>query len=362
MNKTLSKNAAVRHVTHPIVSSIHVNSLSSNKVMEDNHAVHICPHTGVALFTVIDGHGGVSCSEHIKQNIATYVANRLMKTETNLKFLDIFKHPDICYSSASMLKNDSSEEIIAEELNRSFVDLDNDISQAALNAIKQLQEEVSMGNKTETHVMQIQQAVTGACVNALLLDGRNMYVANTGDCRSILGRREGNKWTCVPLSTDHTWRNLNEVNRINEEHPGEEHTVFKNERLLGSLMPLRSFGDVMFKWRKDQLRAVGQYILPNYLTPPYLTAEPEVAHQQLTAHDKFAVIATDGLWECLSSKEVVNIVGDMLSQQGDDNITTALLKEALGRDDHVVSELLKLTPPKSRAYRDDITIIVVTFK
>ena len=222
------------------------------------------------------------------------------------------------------------------------MDLDNYISLAALDAIKQLE--------TQTHVMQIQRAVTGACVNALLFYGRNMLVANTGDCRSILGRREGNKWGCVSLSTDHTCRNLNEVNRIKKEYPEEEYTVFIDERLFDSLMPLRSFGDVIFKWRTDQLRAIGEYSLPNYFTPPYLTAEPEITHQQLSDRDKFAVIATDGLWDCLSGEEVVNIVGDMLDRQGDDNIATALLKEALGRDDCAVYELLKLTPPESRAY------------
>ena len=344
----------MRHVTHPTLSSIHMNSLRSNRVMEDNHVVRVCPYTGVALLTVIDGHGGVSCSEHIKQSITTYVANHL-RTEMNVEFADIFEHPDNCYNSASTLNNGGSEEIIGEALKKSFVDLDNDISLAALDAIKQ-------DNKAQTHVMQIQRALTGACVNALLFYGRSMLVANTGDCRSVLGRREGNKWGCVSLSTDHTCKNLNEVNQIKEEHPGEEWTVFAYERLFGSLMPLRSFGDVMFKWRTDQLRAIGQYILPNYFTPPYLTAEPEVTYHQFSDHDKFAVIATDGLWDCLSSEEVVNIVGGMLNKQGDDNIATALLKEALGGDDRVVYELLKLTPPESRAYRDDITIIVVTFK
>ena len=47
----------------------------------------------------------------------------------------------------------------------------------------------------------------------------------------------------------------------------------------------------------------------------------------------------------------------LLNQQGDDNIATALLKEALGRENHEVYLLLKLTSPKSRAYRDDNSCI-----
>ena len=51
-------------------------------------------------------------------------------------------------------------------------------------------------------------------------------------------------------------------------------------------------------------------ILPDYYTPPYLTAEPEVSHRELTEDDKFVVIATDGLWEHLSNEQIINIVGD----------------------------------------------------
>lgn len=101
INKALNENAVVRRIiTHPIVSSIHVNSLSSNIAMEDRHSVHMCPQTGVALLTVIDGHVGCSCAEHIKQNIATYVSDHLNKAEiNNVTFCDIFENPEIGVST-----------------------------------------------------------------------------------------------------------------------------------------------------------------------------------------------------------------------------------------------------------------------
>ena len=74
------------------------------------------------------------------------------------------------------------------------------------------------------------------------------------------------------------------------------------------------------------------------------------------------VIATDGLWERLSNERVIEIVGKKFDQHDDDNLATILLKQALGEDDDKVYELLKLSPPESRYFRDDITIIVVTFK
>ena len=339
--------------------------------MEDRHIVHFCPKTGIALLSVIDGHAGFGlpdifnyfgwcCADHIKRCIATYVANHLKRVEINVAFSDILESSEELPTYSSTLVEKVAEElpVIMEQLKHSFVELDNDISGVALDVVKQFG-----GPLKSFDPAVFDAALSGACVNSLLLHGKNAFVANTGDCRSVLGRKENNKWVSVPLSTDHTYNNQNEVARITREHPGETHTLFTHRRLLGGLMPFRSFGDVSYKWKPEYLDfLVFMQILPGYYTPPYLTAEPEVSHRELTEDDKFIVLATDGLWERLSNEQVINIVGDKLDQHDGDNIATALLKLALGEDDDRVYELLTLTPPESRWFRDDITIIIVIFK
>ena len=58
--------------------------------------------------------------------------------------------------------------------------------------------------------------------------------------------------------------------------------MIKGDRLLSCLAPLRAFGDFKFKWGRDVIeRTLGPYLgehacPPNYKTPPYLTASPEV--------------------------------------------------------------------------------------
>jgi len=356
----LSRNATLRNLVHPVISSIHVNSLASNKIMEDRHVTHLCPQTGIALLSVIDGHAGWWCADHIKRYIATYVAKHLKKIETNVTFFDIFENSkELPIYSSTLMKKTVAERVIKQQLKNSFVDLDNDISETALNAVKQ----ISMGHSlTDAMQQNVLRALTGACVNALLLYGQNVFVVNTGDSRSVLGRKENKKWVPVPLSTDHAYNNQDEVARITQEHPGEVHTLFPHKRLLGGLMPFRSFGDVTYKWKQEHLKIIYEQILPGYYTPPYLTAEPELSHRELTKDDKFVVIATDGLWERLSNERVIEIVGKKFDQHDDDNLATILLKQALGEDDDKVYELLKLSPPESRYFRDDITIIVVTFK
>lgn len=49
-----------------------------------------------------------------------------------------------------------------------------------------------------------------------------------------------------------------------------------------------------------------QMIPPNYHTPPYLTARPDVTYHRLTPRDKFLIIASDGLWDCLTPLQVGN--------------------------------------------------------
>ena len=361
--ETLSKNAAQRNLSHPTISSIHVNSLASNEVMEDRHVVHVCPHTGTALLSVIDGHVSWLCAEHIKRSIATYVSDHLKEIKLNVGFLDIFEtSEELPIYSSTQPELAIAEESISDQLKKSFVDLDNDISEAALNAVKKIgvgHSLTSLENVMQQHIL---RAVTGACVNALLLHGRDVFVANTGDCRSVLGRKEGNKWVSIPLSNDHAYSNQDEVDRIAQEHPGEMYTLFTHKRLLGGLMPFRSFGDVSYKWKQEHLNIIYERTRPGYYTPPYLTAEPEVSHHELAKDDKFVVIASDGLWERLSNEQVVNLVGDKLDQPDGDNIATALLQQALGGDDDKVYNLLILTPPESRYFRDDITILIVTFK
>lgn len=179
--------------------------------------------------------------------------------------------------------------------------------------------------------------------------------------------------------------NPSEVQRVLSEHPVEEaSTCLKRERLLGCLAPLRAFGDAKFKWSKEKQEKVFNEKgiksfseAKEFLTPPYLTAEPEVTSYQLQRTDKFLILATDGLWDMLSNEEAVEFVKDNLQKHNPDyNITdqepnpaydlknsaSRLIKEALGGEDHVaVSTSLSLPYPDVRNYRDDITVTVVHF-
>lgn len=190
--------------------------------------------------------------------------------------------------------------------------------------------------------------------------------------------------------------NPDEIQRILTAHPKEEsRTCIQYGRLLGRLAPTRAFGDIRFKMDADQQRALIGSLDPKFKTfsglksPPYLTVEPEVFKYKLEKDDKFIVLATDGLWDMLSNREVVELVGsfmegrathamkkravsasisnldEILSSQDtsdveNDNVATFLIRCALGGYDYLsLSAMLTLPHPDVRMYRDDISVVVI---
>lgn len=172
-------------------------------------------------------------------------------------------------------------------------------------------------------------ALSGCTACVTYISNGVLHVANLGDSRAVLGVQEPDgHWSAVSLTNDHNAQNPDELQRILGEHPPlERRTVVRHDRLLGQLLPFRAFGDVRFKWsaemlsrvyetRPDILSAVNEVVRalpPHYLTPPYLSALPEVTLHHIRPADKFLVLATDGLWELMHRQTVVQLVGEQLT-------------------------------------------------
>ena len=174
-------------------------------------------------------------------------------------------------------------------------------------------------------------ALSGCTACVAHISNGILHVANLGDSRAVLGVQElDGQWLAVSLTNDHNAQNPDELQRILGEHPpSERRTVVRHDRLLGLLLPFRAFGDVRFKWSKEMLNRVHEARpdlrslvsegvrtpSPHYLTPPYLSAQPEVIRHHIRPSDKFLVLATDGLWELMHRQTVVQLVGEQLTGQ-----------------------------------------------
>ncbi|KAJ9110563.1 hypothetical protein QFC20_002892 [Naganishia adeliensis] len=121
----------------------------------------------------------------------------------------------------------------------------------------------------------------------LTTDGR-IICANSGDSRSVLGY----KGQAKPLSHDHKPTNTEESTRINNAGGFVEFG-----RVNGNLALSRAIGDFEFK-QNYSLDAEHQIV----------TADPEIISHKCDGEEEFLVLACDGIWDCLTSQQVVDFV------------------------------------------------------
>ncbi|NXS92232.1 PDP2 phosphatase, partial [Jacana jacana] len=407
------------------------NQLASNAPIEDRRSAATCLQTQGMMFGVFDGHAGSACAQAVSERLLHYIAVSLMSRQTledielavecmkpALPILQRHKHPNDAEYREITSQYFESLRVYWQHL----LDLDAEpgfsLEEALISAFKRLDSDISLEVQApqENELMRniaLQVAFSGATACVAHVDGVHLHVANTGDCRAVLGVHEDDgTWSTLPLTRDHNAFDEFEIRRLKREHPrSEEKTVFVNDRLLGILMPTRAFGDVQLKWSKELQQNVlenssdveglniYQYVPPNYHTPPYLTAEPEVTYHKLRSKDKFLVIASDGLWELLSNEKVVQLVAGHLMELNaqkpqlafekpvnlgymhslllqrknrgvaplDQNVATHLIRHAIGNneygevDQEKLAAMLTLPEDLARMYRDDITVTVVYF-
>lgn len=172
-------------------------------------------------------------------------------------------------------------------------------------------------------------AFSGSCALLAAFDpsSSTLRVACTGDSRAVLGRWDPStqSYTAIALSEDQTGFNPKEVARLAEAHPDEPDIIDpKSGRLMGIAIT-RAFGDHRWKWDNDFIRTVqakfwGSAPRPGSKTPPYMTAEPEITETAVVRSDPttpttksdFMIMASDGLWDRISSAHAVQCVQQWL--------------------------------------------------
>lgn len=168
---------------------------------------------------------------------------------------------------------------------------------------------------------QLGPAYAGSCalVSYYHSDSQLLKVACTGDSRAVLGRRNASGGLdTIPLSTDQTGRNPDEIARLQEGHPNEPE-MLQDGRVL-KLAVSRAFGDSRFKWAREvqeqaQHRFFGPKIIEPLISPPYITAEPVITTTKIEPDmGDFVIMASDGLWDNITNEQAVGLVGRWLEK------------------------------------------------
>ncbi|KAG2704676.1 hypothetical protein I3843_05G015100 [Carya illinoinensis] len=212
-----------------------------------------------------------------------------------------------------------------------------------------------------------QIASVGSCCLVGAISNDELYVANLGDSRAVLGRRvlESAKNLVVAerLSDDHNVA----VEKVRKElkalHPDDSHIVVHCQgvwRIKGIIQVSRSIGDVYLKRPEFNRDPIFQrYGNPVPLKRPVMTAEPSILFRKLKPQDLFLIFASDGLWEQLSDEAAVDIVFKNPRAGIAKTLVRAAIQEAAKKKEMRYGDIKKIEKGVRRHFHDDITVIVI---
>lgn len=241
--------------------------------MEDNRSIY--HRDNISIYSIYDGHGGESTSHKAASELSHILYNTL--SSLNLKSID--------------------DSLIKKLIKQVFIDYD--IKLFSSN------QHIYVGT-TVTIVIHLKSINT-------------LYFVNLGDSRTIFIKPQGkntNSYEVILETTDHTAKSTPEIQRIVKAGG-----FVNNGKLNGSLGPSRALGDFEFKINTD-----GTYNSSN----PILSPIPDVFSANYESG--ILVLASDGLWDVVTSSNVVNIVEQNINNIS--NIRTDLITKAIQEKSH----------------------------
>ncbi|XP_019160748.1 PREDICTED: probable protein phosphatase 2C 58 isoform X1 [Ipomoea nil] len=257
-----------RHITH----GFHLVEGKMKHGMEDFLVAENRKMKGydLGLYAIFDGHSG----RKVAQYLHTHLFHNILKEV-------IIIEPDFWENPASALK-------------RAYKKTDNEILKNVVGA---------RGGST--------------AVTAILINQKQLVVANVGDSRAVLCRNGEVK----QITVDHDPLKRKEKKMVESKGGFVSEKPGNIPRVDGQLAMTRAFGDAKLK--------------------EHITVEPDVTIEKIDKETEFIVLASDGLWKVTSNEEVADCIREMKSGQ---KAAEELIEEALlrGSKDDISCVVVKL--------------------
>ncbi|XP_055828918.1 probable protein phosphatase 2C 75 isoform X2 [Solanum dulcamara] len=319
--------------TRPLVGSISIPG--RKRVMEDTISIrpNLCSpeinrRRPVDFFAVYDGHGGRHVASMCRERMHVVLDEELIRV-----VVDMGGSSSPC-ERQQPLEGQRTEEAWKRVLKSCFLRIDEMASCICSEC-------GSVGYQCGFPPSTLKP--TGSTAVVAVLTDETIIVANCGDSRAVLSR----SGSAIPLSYDHKPDKQEERARI--EACGGRVVFADGARVEGILSMSRAIGD-------------------NYLKP-YITSEPEMTFTKREAEDECLILASDGLWDVISS-EIACAVGRECLRERDPagDLSSRPLVEGDGRGDMFSSRsacsaaALLTRLALGRNSRDNISVIVVDLK
>lgn len=262
---------------------------ASNEPCEDRFNCYQLKNINGYYSAVFDGHGGWQVSQFAMKNMHLY---------------------------------------IDEELKKHWSIGEKEIKLALHNAFVRTEEEWLKVAKLSFHNGFPKAGYVGSCALVAIVHENKVYVANAGDSKATILRKNGEGFERVKASTTFNANKKYEQNRLRSEFRGEKDAVVCKRGgagacyVKGNLMPTRALGDFRLKSPEFNFHNYSYELgyrrpIPkeNY-TGPYISPEPDVQVFELDENDRFLILASDGLWDELNRKKSAEIASSLAKKNG----------------------------------------------
>ncbi|XP_065873318.1 probable protein phosphatase 2C 33 [Euphorbia lathyris] len=257
--------------------------------------------TDTVFCGVFDGHGpyGHMVAKRVRDHLPLKLsANWEMSINTE----DVLKEISL-NTAGSMNSEDTSAFVSAEDELRASADLEETaknpeifqtLKESFLKAFKVMDRELRVHCNIDCFC-------SGTTAVTLIKQGQYLIVGNVGDSRAVMGTRDrDNSLIAVQLTVD-----------LKPNLPAEAERIRK---CRGRVFALHDEPEVARVWLPNNdspglamARAFGDFCLKDF----GLISVPDISCRRLNEKDEFIVLATDGIWDVLSNKEVVDIVASV---------------------------------------------------
>ncbi|XP_027112602.1 probable protein phosphatase 2C 63 [Coffea arabica] len=295
--------------------------VQANSSLEDQSQVYTSP--SATYVGVYDGHGGPEASRFVNRHLFPYL-HKFASEQGGL--------------SADVIK-------------KAFSATEEDFTQLVKRSL----------------AVTPQIASVGSCCLVGAISNDQLYVANLGDSRAVLGRRgfdgESSSVVAERLTTDHNVSCEKVRREVEAQHPGDSPIVIYCRgvwRIKGIIQVSRSIGDVYLKkpeFNRDPI--FQQFGNPVPLRRPVLTAEPSIICKKIQPQDLFLIFASDGLWEHLTDEAAVEIVFKNPRAGIAKRLVGAALREAAKKREMRYKDMTQIEKGIRRHFHDDITVVVI---
>lgn len=278
-----------------------------------------------AFFAVFDGHGvnGRIVAEFIRDQLPFHIKDSLRLLQDNVQ-------PPSCQEGS--YENNVFFTTTDENISCAYYELKHSVS--FFNLVRSIY--AGFNNCKRALVAlngEVDISMSGTTAVAVWFKCSFLFCCNVGDSRCIIGRQtlsRKHKYIAVDITCDHKPSRTDEADRIQRSGGRIEYwesgvgplRVWLPESWLPGLAMTRSFGDTV-------VERIG------------VISEPEVTCIKLTHFDRFCILASDGIWEFMSSGEVVNWIGRVRDKCSAQLAAEMIVEEAVRRwrkEDEVVDD------------------------